>query len=53
MLASTDAIRETRIFWPPDEFWDGLRQAQRVEFGAGIALFVVSIILMSMRKRTE
>jgi hypothetical protein len=53
VLACTDAVRETRIFWPPDEFWDGLRQAQRVEFGAGIALIVVSIVLMSMRKRTE
>ncbi len=53
VLACMDAVRETRIFWPLDEFWDGLRHAQRVEFGAGIALIVVSIVLMSMRKQTE
>ena len=47
-----DAVRETRIFWPLDEFWEGLLHAQRVEFGAGIALIMVSIVLMRMRKRT-
>ena len=52
MLACLDAVRETRIFWPPDEFWEGLQHGQRVEFGAGIALIVVSIVLMTMRKRT-
>jgi hypothetical protein len=51
VLACTDAVRETRIFWPPDEFWDGLRHTQRVEFGAGIALIVASIVLLSMGKR--
>jgi hypothetical protein len=53
VLACMDAVRETRIFWPLDEFWEGLLHAQRVEFGAGIALIVVSIVLMSVRKRTE
>jgi hypothetical protein len=53
VLACMDAVRETRIFWPLDEFWEGLRHAQRVEFGAGVALIVVSIVLMSMRKRTQ
>ena len=48
-----DAVRDARIFWPPGEFWDGLRHVQRVEFGAGFALIVVSIVLMSTRKRTE
>jgi hypothetical protein len=52
VLACLDAVRETRIFWPPGEFWDDLLHARRVEFGAGIALIVVSIVL-SMRKRTE
>ena len=53
VLACMDAVRDARIFWPPDEFWEGLRHVQRVELGAGIALIVVSIVLMSMRKRTE
>jgi hypothetical protein len=53
VLACMDAVRETRVFWPPGEFWEGLRHGQRVEFGAGIALIVVSIVLMGMRKRTQ
>jgi hypothetical protein len=53
VLACLDAVRDARILWPPDELWDGLRHVQRVELGAGIALIVVSIILMSTRKRTE
>jgi hypothetical protein len=53
VLACMDAVRDARIFWPPGEFWEGLRHAQRVEFGAGIALIVVSIVLTSMQKRTD
>ena len=53
VLACTDAVRDTRIFWPPGELWDGLRNVQHVEFGAGIALIVVSIVLMIMRKQKE
>jgi len=53
VLACLDAVRDARILWPPDELWDGLRHVQRVEFGAGSALIVVSTVLMSMRKRTE
>jgi hypothetical protein len=48
-----DAVRDMRIFWPPGELWEGLRHVQRVELGAGIALIVVSIVLMTTRKRTE
>ncbi len=53
VLACLDAVRDARIFWPLGEFWDGLRHAQRLEFGAGAALIVVSIVLMSARARTE
>ena len=53
MLACMDAVRDARIFWPLDEFWEGLRHVQRVEFGAGIALIVVSMVLMGTHKRTE
>jgi hypothetical protein len=53
VLARLDAVRDARIFWPPDELWDGLRHVQRVELGAGIALIVVSTILMGAQKRKE
>jgi hypothetical protein len=53
VLACLDAVRDTRIFWPPGELWEGLRHVQRVELAAGIALIVVSIVLMRTRKRTE
>jgi hypothetical protein len=53
VLACLDAVRDARIFWPPDELWDGLRHVQRVELGAGIALIVVSTILMGAQKRKE
>ena len=53
MLACLDAVRDTRIFWPLGELWEGLRHVQRVELGAGIALIVVSMVLMRTRKRTE
>jgi hypothetical protein len=53
VLACMDAVRDARIFWPPSEFWEGLRHVQRVEFGAGIALIVVSIVLVGTQKRTE
>src|SRR5579863_3611050 len=36
VLACLDAVRDARIFWPPDELWDGLRHVQRVELSAGI-----------------
>jgi hypothetical protein len=53
VLACMDAVRDARIFWPLGELWDSLRHVQRVELGGGIALIVVSIVLMRTRKRPE
>jgi hypothetical protein len=53
VLACMDAVRDARIFWPLRGLWEDLRHVQRVEFGAGIALIVVSIVLMTTRQRTE
>jgi hypothetical protein len=47
ILASLDALRDARIFWPPDAVWEALRNPQRLELGAGI---VVSIVLAVVRK---
>lgn len=48
VLACTGAIRDSKVFWPPDVLWESLSHAHRLEFGGGIALalvtFVVSIV---------
>ena len=45
VLACLDALRDARIFWPPDAVWEALRNPQRVELGGGIALMVVTLAL--------
>jgi hypothetical protein len=50
ILASLDALRDARIFWPPDAVWEALGNPRRLELGAGIALIVVSIVLAVVRK---
>jgi hypothetical protein len=52
VLACLDAVRDAQIFWPLGELWDGLRHGQRMELGAGIALIVVSFVLMTTRTGT-
>jgi hypothetical protein len=53
MISCLDAVRDAKILWPPGELWEGLRNVQRVELGAGVALIVVSVVLMITRKRQE
>jgi len=53
VLASLDALREARIFWPPDAVWEALRNPQRLELGAGIALIVVNIVLSIVAGRRD
>jgi len=45
VLSGLDALRDARIFWPPDAVWDALRNPQRVELGGGIALIVLALAL--------
>jgi hypothetical protein len=51
VLACLDALRDARVFWPPDVVWEGLRGPQRLELGAGIALMVVSFVTSLVRQR--
>jgi hypothetical protein len=53
MLAALDALRDARVLWPPDALWEALRGAQRLEFGAGLALIVVTLIVSIARQRTD
>jgi hypothetical protein len=50
VLACLDALRDARVFWPPDVVWEALRGPQGLEFGAGIALIVVSFVTSVVRQ---
>jgi hypothetical protein len=51
VLACLDAVKDLRDFWPPDLVWEALRNPQRLKFGAGIALMVVSFVTSVVRRR--
>jgi hypothetical protein len=51
VLACMDALRDARVVWPVAEMWDGLRNVKRVEFGAGVALIVVSFIISIVQRK--
>jgi len=53
VITSLDAVRDAKVFWPPPELWEGLRNVHRVEFGGGIALIAVTIVLTIVRKRAD
>ena len=54
VLASMDALRDARIFWPADAVWEALRNPQRLELGGGIALIVVTLVISVLpRAKTE
>jgi len=52
VLGSLDALRDARIFWPPDAVWEALRNPQRVELGGSVALIVVTLVLTIARNRS-
>jgi len=45
VLACLDAMRDAKVFWPPDTLWQVLRHPQRLELGGGIALIVVTLVI--------
>jgi hypothetical protein len=51
VLACLDAVKDARIFWPPDVVWEGLRNPDRLKLGAGIALIVVSFVTSALQRR--
>jgi hypothetical protein len=51
VLACLDAVKDARIFWPPDVVWEGLRNPDRLKLGAGIALIVVSFVTSALQLR--
>jgi hypothetical protein len=51
VLASLDALRDARFFWPPDAVWEGLRNPQRLELGGELALVVVTLLTSVLQRR--
>jgi hypothetical protein len=45
-LSCLDALRDSKVFWPPDAVWSTLRHSQRLELGGGLALIVVVLVIM-------
>jgi hypothetical protein len=53
VLAGMDALRDGRIFWPPDVVWAELRGPQRLELGAGLALMVATLVTSVVQRRVR
>jgi hypothetical protein len=51
VFACLDALRDARIFWPPEAVWAALRSPQRLELGGGIALVVVPFLTSIAQRR--
>jgi hypothetical protein len=51
VLACLDALRDARIFWPPEAVWVALRSPQRLELGGGIALVAVTFLTSIAQRR--
>lgn len=50
MLALLDAVRDSKVLWPPGELWASLQHAERVELGTGIALILIALIITVVRQ---
>ena len=51
VLASLDALRDARIYWPPDAVWAVLRSPQRLELAGGLALIAVTVLSSVLQRR--
>jgi hypothetical protein len=49
VLACLDALRDAHVVWPPDAAWVLMSNPHRLEFGAGVALIVVTIVVSLLR----
>ncbi len=52
VLACLDALRDKSVLWPPDVVWQSLRNPQRLEFGAGVMLMLVTLVITALRGRS-
>ncbi len=53
VITCLDAVRDVRAFWPPDALWAVLRRPQRLELGGGIALIIVTLIVLRVKSTPQ
>ena len=51
LIAALDALRDSRVVWPPDAAWAELSRPHRLELAGGIALIVVTLIVSARNWR--
>jgi len=51
VLACLDAMRDARVFWPPDALGQVLRHPQRLEMAGGIVLIGVTVVISVVQGR--
>lgn len=51
VIACLDALRDDAVLWPPDVVWGHMSHPHRLEFGGGIALIVVTLVLSARNWR--
>jgi hypothetical protein len=53
VLACLDALKDLQDFWPPDLVCKALRNPQRLKFGVGVTLMVVSLFASVLQQRVR
>ena len=53
LLFCLNAVKDAMILWPPNALWGALNHPHRLQFGGGIALIIVSLVLSLRRPATE
>jgi hypothetical protein len=44
VLTCLNAVRDTRVLWPPDALWSVLGHRQHVELAVGLALIALVLV---------
>jgi hypothetical protein len=50
-IACLHALADRAVYWPPDVVWAGLSPPQHLEFGGGLALIMVTLVISVVRRR--
>lgn len=52
VLACLDAMRDASVSRPPDAVWAAMNRPHRLEFGGGILVIVVTLIVSIIQRGT-
>ncbi|HEY1679632.1 MAG TPA: hypothetical protein VGG04_18085 [Candidatus Sulfotelmatobacter sp.] len=51
VLASVRALRDSNSLWPPDVVWASLSPPHRFQLCGGVAVIVVTLVMVAVRKK--